>query len=151
MLYYLVLGVLVVDKGPCPGEEAMYRCTVSGGELEWEWTPVGRQREDYVVSSLLQLQSRISTRLIGDIAEVIFNVTEFSSSTISVVATVSNPELLNGTVMSCGGQSLTIEVPGRSKLISLVNATLTSSVFITSLLCCYRFCAYCIECFQRIK
>ncbi len=113
-------GELVVEKGPCPGGEAMYRCTVSGIELEWEWTPVGRQSEDYVVSSLLQLQSRISTRLIGDIAEVIFNVTEFSSSTISVIATVSNPELLNGTVMSCDGQSLTIEVPGRSKLISLV-------------------------------
>ncbi len=67
----------------------------------------------------------------------------------SVVATVSNPELFNGTVISCDGQSLTIEVPGRSKLISLVNATLTSSV--TSLLCCYRFCAYRIECFQSIK
>ncbi len=124
-MYYLMPGVLVVDNGPCPGEEAMYRCTVSEVVLEWEWTPVGRQREEYTVSSLLQLQSRISTLLIGDIAEVIFNVTEFSSSNISVVATVSNPELFNGTVTSCGGQSLTIEVPGRSKLISLVNATLT--------------------------
>ncbi len=114
----------MVEKGPCGGE-AMYRCTVSGEVLEWQWTPVGRQREEYTVSSLLQLQSRISTLLIGDIAEVIFNVTEFSLSTISVVATVSNPELFNGTVMSCDGQSLTIEVPGRSKLISLVNATLT--------------------------
>ncbi len=121
----MIPGELLVEKGTCPGEEAMYRCTVSGGVLEWEWTPVGRQREDYTVSPLLQLQSRISTRLIGDIAEVIFNVTEFSSSTISIVATVSNPELLNGTVMSCGGQSLTIEVPGGSKLSLVVQLKLT--------------------------
>ncbi len=115
----------MVEKGPCPGGEAMYRCTVSGIELEWQWTPVGRQSENYVVSSLLPLQSRISTILIGDIAEVIFNVTEFSSSTISVVTTVSNPELFNGTVMSCGGQSLTIEVPGGSKLSLVVQLKLT--------------------------
>ena len=121
----MIPGELLVEKGTCPGEEAMYRCTVSGGVLKWQWTPVGRQREEYTVSSLLQLQSRISTRLIGDIAEVIFNVTEFSSSTISVVATVSNPELLNGTVMSCGGQSLTIEVPGGSKLSLVVQLKLT--------------------------
>ncbi len=79
-----------------------------------------RKTKGSIVSPLLQLQSRISTLLIGDIAEVIFNVTEFSSSTISVVATVSNPELLNGTAMSYGGQSLTIEVPGGSKLLLVV-------------------------------
>ncbi len=93
----------------------MYRCTVSGGNLEWQWTPVGRQREDYIILSFLEPQSRITTCMIGD-TEVVFNVTEYiMSSTITSVATVNNPELLNGTMMVCSGQSHTIEIPGRSK------------------------------------
>ncbi len=108
-------GEVVVDENPCPGKEAIYICTVSGGDLVWQWTPIGRREQEYIVLSLLQPQSRLTTLEIGA-TEVIFNVTEFSSSTISVKATVSNPELLNGTVISCGGQSFTIKVPGGSKL-----------------------------------
>ncbi len=105
----------MADQTPCPGEQAMYRCTVSGGNLEWQWTPVGRPREDYIILSFLEPQSRITTRMIGD-TEVVFNVTEYSmSSRITSVATVNNPELLNGTMMVCSGQSHTIEIPGRSK------------------------------------
>ncbi len=133
MWYYLIPGELVVDKCPCPGEEAMYRCTVSGGDLEWQWTPVGSRERDYIVLSLLPPQSRLTTLEIG-VTEVIFNVTEFSTSTISVMATISNPELLNGTVMSCGGQSFTINVPGRSKLISLFNATTKVHLYLLVLL-----------------
>ncbi len=78
--------------------------------------PVGRQKEDYIILSFLEPQSRITTRMIGD-TEVVFNVTEYSmSSRITYVATVYNPELLNGTMMVvCSGQSHTIEIPGRSK------------------------------------
>ncbi len=110
----------MADQTPCPGEQAMYRCTVSGGNLVWQWTPVGGQREDYIIPYLFPLQqSRIETRMIGDVA-VVFNITEFIiSSTITSVATVNNPELLNGTVMSCGGQSHTINVPGKSKLATI--------------------------------
>ena len=98
----------------------MYRCTVSGEVLVWQWTTVRGQRQDYVVLHLLPVpQSRISTRIIGD-TEVIFNITEFvMSSTITSVATVNNPELLNGTVMTCGGQSHTIQVPGNGKLATI--------------------------------
>ncbi len=123
----------MVDESPCPGKEAVYICTVSGGDLVWQWTPIGRQEQEYIVLSLLQPQSRLSTLEIGA-TEVIFNVTEFSSSTISVKATVSNPELLNGTVISCGGQSFTIKVPGGSKLISLVNATVKVHLYLFVLL-----------------
>ncbi len=110
----------MADQTPCPGEQAMYRCTVSGDNLVWQWTPVRGQREDYIVLYLFPLQqSRIDTRMIGDVA-VVFNITEFiMSSTITTVATVNNPELLNGTVMSCGGQSHTINVPGKSKLATI--------------------------------
>ncbi len=114
-----MLGELVADQTPCPGEKAIYRCTVSGENLVWRWTPVGRPSEDYSVFISLPLQSRISTRMIGDV-EVVFNVTEFiMSSTVTSVATVNNPELLNGTVMSCGGQSHTINVPWKSKLATI--------------------------------
>ncbi len=110
----------MADQTPCPGEQAMYRCTVSGGNLVWQWTPVRGQREDFFILYLFPLQqSRIDTRMIGDVA-VVFNITEFiMSSTITTVATVNNPELLNGTVMSCGGQSHTINVPGKSKLATI--------------------------------
>ncbi len=112
-------GELVADQTPCPGEKAIYSCTVSGEHLVWQWNPVGRQSEDYFVIISLPLQSRISTRMIADV-EVVFNVTEFiMSSTVTSVATVNNPELLNGTVMSCGGQSHTINVPGKSKLATI--------------------------------
>ncbi len=114
----------MADITPCPGEQAMYRCTVSGDNLEWQWTTVGGQSEDYTILYLIPLQiPRISTSMIGNV-EVVFNITEFIiSSTITSVATFNNPELLNGTVMFCGGQSLTINVPGQSKL-----ATITSLV-----------------------
>ncbi len=102
----------MADITPCPGEQAIYRCTVSGGNLEWQWTKVGRPR---IILSFLEPQSRITTHMIGD-TEVVFNVTEYSmSSRITSVATVNNPELLNGTMMVCSGQSHTIEISGRSK------------------------------------
>ncbi len=113
----------MADRTPCSGEQVIYRCTINGGNLEWQWTPLGSQQVDYIILSFLQPQSRITTRLIGD-TEVVFNVTEYiMSSRITSIATVKNPELLNGTIMVCGGQSLTIKVAGRSKLILLVNAT----------------------------
>ncbi len=77
----------MADVTPCPGEQAIYRCTVSGGNLEWLWTPVGRPREDYIILSFLEPQSRITTRMIGD-TEAVFNVTEYGmSSRITSVAT----------------------------------------------------------------
>ncbi len=110
----------MADITPCPGEQAMYRCTVSGDNLEWQWTPVGRESEDYTILYLIPLQiPRISTSMIGGV-EVVFNITEFIvASTITTVATVNNPELLNGTVMSCGGQSHTINVPGKGNLATI--------------------------------
>ena len=135
-----------VDKYPLAnmnivvlGEKTMYRCIVRGKNLNWQWTPVGGQREDYVILYLIPLQiPRITTLMFGDV-EVIFNITEFSmSSTITSVATVNNPELLNGTVMSCGGQSLTIEVPGRSKLILLAYASSDCNCVLLQVLCLLR-------------
>ncbi len=110
----------MADQTPCPGEQAMYRCTVSGDNLEWQWNPVGGQREDFLILYLFPLQqSRIETRMIGNVA-VVFNITEFIvASTTTCVATVNNPELLNGTVMSCGGLSHTINVPRKGKLTTI--------------------------------
>ncbi len=129
----------MADQTPCRGEQAMYRCTVSEENLIWQWTPVGGQSEDYIILFLLPLQQpRISTRMIGDVA-VVFNITEFiMSSTITSVATFNSPELLNGTVMSCGGQSLSIEVPGRSKLILLAYASSDCNCVLLQVLCLLR-------------
>ncbi len=49
--------------------------------------------------------------------QVVFNISEYrlNPSVISAVAIVSDPDVLNGVAMTCGGQSLVIRVSQTSR------------------------------------
>ncbi len=106
----------MVDRSPCPGQSAIFRCNVQNDDLVWRWlTDPPRQ---FVVASNIQPSSTMRTLVIGGVI-VVFNITEYrlNPSVISAVAIVSDPDVLNGVAMTCGGQSLVIRVSQTSKWI----------------------------------
>ena len=94
----------------CPDEYAIYKCTRGDGTLiNWMITsPCG---------SLDYRTSFSSTSSVGEFivdtkcsATLMFTVTSLISSSISVILTIHTPVLLNGTRISCQGQTVTLHV-----------------------------------------
>ncbi len=100
----------------CPGQSALYRCDVNNADLEWQWFTGGSNPQELSVVSNLMPSVTTTSLIIGG-TQVNFNITNFvlAPSSISVVATIDNPETLNGVTMTCGGQSLVINIPQTSK------------------------------------
>ncbi len=117
-LLYLMIGELVVEKAPvCPDDSAIYRCSVNDGRLEWDWTlPSGSPQQLLALFSGLHSGPPVVTKPL-DMATVVFNITSISSSYINVTATVNEAQLLNGTLMECGTDRLTINLITKSKCL----------------------------------
>ncbi len=107
----------MVEKAPvCPDDSAVYRCSVNSGRLEWYWTPTSGSRQQLLsLISGLHSGPPVVTQTLN-MATVVFNITSISSSYINVTATVSEAQLLNGTLMECEGDRLIINILTRSKL-----------------------------------
>ena len=112
-----MIDELVVEKAPvCPDDSAVYRCSVNNGSLEWYWTPTSGSRQQLLsLISGLHSGPPVVTQTLH-MATVVFNITSISSSYINVIATVSEAQLLNGTLMECEGDSLSINILKTSKL-----------------------------------
>ncbi len=104
----------MVDRSPCPGQSAIFRCNVQNDDLVWRW--LTNPLRQFVVVSNIQPSSTTRTLVIGGV-NVVFNITEYqlNPSVISAVAIISNADTLNGVTMTCGGQSLVIRVPQTSE------------------------------------
>ncbi len=106
----MLIGELVVEKAPvCPDDSAVYRCAVSSGSLEWDWTTSGSRQQLLSLISGLHSGPPVVTQTLN-MATVVFDIINISSSYINVIATVSEAQLLNGTLMECEGDSLTINI-----------------------------------------
>lgn len=112
-------GNLVLERTPvCPGDDsAVYICSSNDGSLEWSWTTLSGSTEDISLIS-----GRTSAGVIPPLSlegfTIVLNVTvvDVTSSYIEVTATVRDPHNLNGTMMSCNRQSLTIIIKPMCKL-----------------------------------
>ena len=100
----------------CPEENAIFDCTRSDGTLiGWRVTST--------CGSLDYETSFSSTNLVGNTrgatlcsTTLMFRVISCSSSSISVTLTIHTPVQLNGSRISCRGQTVTLDVLS-SKLI----------------------------------
>ncbi len=112
----------MVEKAPvCPDDSAVYRCSVTGGRLEWYWTPTSGSRQQLLsLISGLHSGPPVVTQTLN-MATIVFNLTHINSSYINVIATVSEAQLLNGTQMECEGDRHTISLPTMSKKPRLSN------------------------------
>ena len=98
----------------CPEEAAVFNCSIDYSPvIEWRiYSTCGSgdirrsfSRNHHV--GYTRVDTLCSTTLM-------FAVTSLTSSSISVTLTIHTPVLLNGTRISCGGQSLTlILIPSR--------------------------------------
>ncbi len=110
-----MIGELVVEKAPvCAGDSAVYRCSVNNGVLEWDWTPTSGSRQQLLALISGRSTPSVVTRTLNT-ATVVFNITSISSSYTNVIATVNVAQLLYGTLMECGGNTLTINQLTMSK------------------------------------
>ena len=100
----------------CPGDSAVYKCNVTGSDIViWEWMLSSSTARYTVFPGDMP---RIMNRSILN-TPVQFNLTDVGPPLTNIIATVFNPQQLNGTRMTCGGQSLTILIPKqRSKFTS---------------------------------
>ncbi len=135
----------MVDRSPCPGQSAIYRCNVQNEDLVWRW--ITEPLRQFVVSSNIQPSSNFRTLVIGGV-EVVFNITEYqlNPSVISAVAIISNADTLNGVTMTCGGQNQVIRILQTSKgffSTSNINALISAFLYflqVLSLLHCNLEC-----------
>ncbi len=111
-----------MEKAPvCPDDSAVCRCSVNDGRLEWDWTlPSGSPQQLLTLISGLHSGPPVVTKPL-DMATIVFNITNISLSYINVFATVSEAQLLNGILMECGRDRLTISLPTMSKKSHLSN------------------------------
>ncbi len=87
MIFLCCKGERVLERSPaCPGDSAVYRCSVSSGRMEWMLTTQSETEQLSLISSLsrtgIMNQSLQQTTLV-------FNVTD--TTYINVLATVSDP------------------------------------------------------------
>ena len=94
----------------CSEEEAIFDCArIYTTLIEWRLTST--------CESLDYQTSFSSTSSVGHTRDatlcsttLMFTVTSLTSSSISVTLTIHTPVLLNGTRISCGGQTVTLHV-----------------------------------------
>ncbi len=106
----------MLQRSPeCPGDSAVYRCSVSSGRLEWIWAVATNDVVPFTLLSSINGPG-IRTETIKGVT-VTFNTTDVGPSYINVIATVPDPERLNGVTLDCNGQTLTISITHRSEFI----------------------------------
>ena len=89
----------------CPEEEAIFKCTRGDGTLiYWRMTSTcgSFDYETSFTSSSLVGESIVDTLCS---TTLMFTVTSLNSSSISVNLTIHTPVLVNGTRITCGGQT----------------------------------------------
>ena len=94
----------------CPDEDTIYKCTRGDGTLI-EWTVTSTCGSlDYETSfgSFSSVGESIVDTLCS--TTLMFTVTSLTSSSISVTLTIHTPVLLNGTRITCEGQTMTLHV-----------------------------------------
>ena len=94
-------------------DQFIYTCSRQSRELIWDFERNGVERVFAGVG--FTTAGDMFTRVI-DSATIYFNVTSASDSFVSVTATI-NDTSLNGIRMSCGGDTLDIEIMRPSKLL----------------------------------
>ena len=94
----------------CPGEEAIYKCTRGDGTLmEWMITSTCSSL-DYDTS--FSSSSSVGQSIVDTLCSttLMFTVNSLTRSSISMTLTIHTPVLLNGTRITCGGQTVMLHV-----------------------------------------
>ncbi len=105
----------MLEENPiCDNDSATYRCTLNGDRVDWEWMNTEISLSERVSFFSSVITTGVTNRTIGG-SLVSFNVTALGPPITSVIALVYHPEVINGTIMECGGESLTISITKISK------------------------------------
>ena len=108
--FHLDCWGLLTGTDVCPEDNAVFDCGIDYRTvIQWQVSSTCGSRN--------ARESFSSNHYVGytrDVAlcsvSLIFTVTSLTSSSISVTLTIHTPVLLNGTIISCGGQTLTLNV-----------------------------------------
>ena len=104
----------------CPEEDAIYKCTRGDGTLiDWMITSTCGSLDYYTSFSS---SSSVGQSIVDTLCSttLMFTVTSLTSSSISVTLTIHTPVLLNGTRITCEGQTVMLHVLS-SKLFYFLN------------------------------
>ncbi len=101
--------MVLQELPPCPSDSAVYKCNVTGSDLViWEWT-ISSTNERYSVLPGSDMPGIKNQSILN--TPIQFNLIDVGPPLTNIIATVFTPLQLNGTRMTCGGQSLTILIP----------------------------------------
>ena len=104
----------------CPGEDAIFKCTRGDGTLiEWTITSTCGSL-DYETS--FSSSSSVGESIVDTLCSttLMFTVISLTSSSIGVTLTIHTPVLLNGTRITCGGQSVMLHVLSSKLFLNIV-------------------------------
>ena len=117
------LGRLTGRDNVCPDDTAIYNCSIDfGNVIEWQVSSTcgsGDLRESFSRNQHVGHTRDVtlcSTTLM-------FSVTSLTSSSISVSLIIHTPVLLNGTRITCGGQTVALQVLSSKLFLAISDFT----------------------------